>query len=280
MCNRVLILPMTEILDKARWTFFSVWPPSPWKIKNNPCSTEFPVFQFLVFSVATSENTLSQSSLPPASWEFFHVGKTALSLLFSSTATALSASSHMPDAQSPWSIWALVGLAPACPYLSCNGIHETGHRPRDAASHCSLGLRGRITSPPAGNALANAAERAVVFSHKAPLLAQFNLVTTRIQFFSVKLLSTLSASSLYKCLELSLPRCRTVHCPFLNFSLFSRQYQYPWTAAQPSDIISQSSQFCIICKLSEGFLCPNIQAIRSVLDQTVLDPLLISSLWH
>lgn len=141
--------------------------------------------------------------------------------------------------------------------LSCNGEHRTGHRTPDAASLCSAEL-----PPPAGNALANAAERAVVFSHKAALLAQFNLVSTRIGSFSVKLLSTLSASSVYSSLISS--QVQDCALPFLelHISLFSSQCQSLWKAAQPSDIICQSSQFCTICKLSEDFLCPNNQVIR------------------
>ena len=49
----------------------------------------------------------------------------------------------------------------------------------------------------------------------------FNLVSTRTRrSIFTKLLSSLSSPSMYWCLGLFLPRCRTVHFPLLNFMRF------------------------------------------------------------
>ena len=58
---------------------------------------------------------------------------------------------------------------------------------------------------------------------------------------STGLLSSRSAPSLYWCMGLFLPRCRTLHLPLLNFIRFlcaqlSSLYRSHWMPAQPSGV--------------------------------------------
>lgn len=69
----------------------------------------------------------------------------------------------------------------------------------------------------------------VLFATRAHCLLMFNLVSARIpSTFSVKLFSRQLAPSTYRCMELFLPRCRTLHLPLWNL--------YIYTAAQPSGL--------------------------------------------
>ena len=87
-----------------------------------------------------------------------------------------------------------------------------------------------------------------------------------------ELLSSRSAPSLYWCMGLFLPRCRTLHLLLLNFIRFvsaqlSGLSRSRWMAAQPSGVSANSSQFCVISKLVEGTLCPFIQVIDEEVEQ-------------
>ena len=76
-----------------------------------------------------------------------------------------------------------------------------------------------------------------------------NLSSTRTpRSLSAELLSSRSTPSLYWCMALFLPRCRTLHLPLLNlirflFAQLSSLSRSHWTAAQPSGISTTSPSF-------------------------------------
>lgn len=106
----------------------------------------------------------------------------------------------------PWPVWAFSGLAPACPYFSCTGEQRRGQDSKCCLTMQRWGAQGQHHLPP----LAGNAERAAAFSHKAALLAQFNLV-----IFSVKNTFAFHLVSLYCVCSYSFPGA-WLHYPFLN----------------------------------------------------------------
>lgn len=97
-------------------------------------------------------------------------------------------------------------------------------------------------SQPASNTLLNAAWDAICrLCSKGTLLTQVQLSVHQDPLFSVKLLSSWVALSIYWYMRLFLPRCRTLYFFLLNFirflsTHFSNLLICLWMAAQPSGI--------------------------------------------
>ena len=101
-----------------------------------------------------------------------------------------------------------------------------------------------------------------------------NLSSTRTpRFLSAELLSSRSIPSLYWCMGLFLPRCRTLHLPLLNLIRFlsaqlSSLSRCHWMAAQPAWCIYHSSQFCVISKLGEVHSNSSSRSLMNKLNKT------------
>lgn len=79
-----------------------------------------------------------------------------------------------------------------------------------------------------------------------------------------KLLSSWAASSMYQCLRLFFPTCRSFYFYLLNFTMlllahFSSLLKVPLDVIM---ILRPISQFGVISKCAEGALCPTIQTIK------------------
>jgi len=77
------------------------------------------------------------------------------------------------------------------------------------------------------------------------------LSTSTPRSLSAELLSNRSTPSLYRCMGLFVPRCRTLHLPLLNFIRFlsaqlSSLSRSRWMAAQPSGISTQVVQSFVL----------------------------------
>ena len=87
-----------------------------------------------------------------------------------------------------------------------------------------------------------------------------------------KVLSSHSAPSPYWCKELFLPKGRTWEFPFAELHEnpvrpFLQLVELPPNGSTTLCCSSQSSHFCIICKLLESALCPIVQVINEDVNQ-------------
>ncbi|KAK4810782.1 hypothetical protein QYF61_008754, partial [Mycteria americana] len=145
------------------------------------------------------------------------------------------------------------------------------------SSRCSLTSaeeRGRITSLDLLAILCLMQPRIpLALAARAHCWLMFNLVSTRTpRSFSARLLSSWVAPSIYWCLGLFLPKCRTWHFPWLNCmrflsAHFSSLLRSLWVAARPSGISASPPSFGVISKLAEGTLCPSIHIINEDVEQ-------------
>lgn len=151
------------------------------------------------------------------------------------TITALSASCPVRDASSSGSS---TGLTPVCVYLCYSGeptsviMRRPGPCTQYVTHQCWLEWKNHLPWP-AGLAT-NAAWEAV---------GSYSVSTRISRVFSIMLLSRWSIPSMYWCLGLFLPKCRTLHfslrnCRRLPPAWFLSPLGYLWMAAQPSNKFS------------------------------------------
>jgi len=86
--------------------------------------------------------------------------------------------------------------------------------------------------------------------------------------FSSKLFSSQLGLNLFWCMELVPFQVQGLHES--PFSLFLQHVEVPLDDSTPIWYTSHSSQFCIICELAEGMLCPIIKVITESLKSSVL----------
>lgn len=101
---------------------------------------------------------------------------------------------------------------------------------------------------------------------------KFNLVFIRTpRAFSVNLLSSWVAPSIYWHMRLFLPRCRTLYFSLLNLTRFlSARFSSLLRSLDGSSTlwhISHCVQFCVISKLVEGALSPITRSIMNMLNR-------------
>ena len=97
--------------------------------------------------------------------------------------------------------------------------------------------------------------------------------------FSAKLLYSQEAPSMYWCLGLFRPCCRTLHFPFLNFmkflsAHFSILLRSLWMAAWPFGLSVAPLSLVWSANLMKVVLYPTIQIINEVVNENVLSSLL------
>ena len=101
-----------------------------------------------------------------------------------------------------------------------------------------------------------------------------NLSSTRTpKSLSTELLSSRSAPSLYWCMRLFLPRCRTLHLPFLNFIRFlsaqlSSVSRCRWMAAQPCDVSTTPLSFVLSANLLRVHCNSSSRSLMKTLNKT------------
>lgn len=118
------------------------------------------------------------------------------------------------------------------------------------------------------------------FTTRAHCWFMVNLMSSTIpKSCSAKLLSSQSATSMYCCIGLFLPGCRTWHFPLLNFETpvcsFLQPVLVPLNDSKTIWSLSHSSQFRTIFKLLEDVLCSTVQVVN---EEVSVDPS-IDSWW-
>ncbi|XP_048785824.1 uncharacterized protein LOC125686152 isoform X3 [Lagopus muta] len=109
----------------------------------------------------------------------------------------------------------------------------------------------------------------MVLATRAHCWLMADLSSTRTpRFLSAELPSSSSSPNLYRCMELFLPRCKTLHLLLLNLIPFFVPSSQPvQVLLNGSTAFSQSSQLRIIGKLAEGGHYPLIKVIDEDVEQ-------------
>ena len=90
---------------------------------------------------------------------------------------------------------------------------------------------------------------------------------------SAELLHSRSAPSLYWCMGLFLPRCRTPHLPLCNLIRFlsaqlSSLFRSHWMAAQPASVFATPPSFVSPANLLRGHSVPTSRSLMKKLSKT------------